>query len=179
MPPGPPPGMPPRIGIRMPPGPPPGMPNHRLHHPHQQHHNSHNKPQPPHLSVQAAPQLLTKDTTKGMTTITAKPQIRYNLLIQYILFILLIFFLSISPERNLSADVTRFVPTALRNKREEKSKSHPMQPHQLRQPPSRPFISGPHHPNVHNAPGHDHPTPKPATKDDAYMQFMREMKGLL
>lgn len=57
-----------------------------------------------------------------------------------------------------------------------------MQPHQLRQPPMRPsFVGGAHHPNPHHnvMPGHDNPAPKPATKDDAYMQFMREMKGLL
>lgn len=73
MPPGPPPvrpGMPPmpRMGIRMPPGPPPGLPPNRMH-----QHNTHHKPHTGQLS--AGPQL-TKDT-KGMTTITAKPQIRY------------------------------------------------------------------------------------------------------
>ncbi len=72
MPPGPPPrsGMP-RMGIRMPPGPPPGMPPNRMH------HNSHHKPHtgPVGNILSAGPQL-TKDT-KGMTTITAKPQIRY------------------------------------------------------------------------------------------------------
>lgn len=76
MPPGPPPvrpGMPPlpRMGIRMPPGPPPGMPPNRMH------HNTHHKPHtgPGGNILSAGPQL-TKDT-KGMTTITAKPQIRY------------------------------------------------------------------------------------------------------
>lgn len=65
MPPGPPPGprlhgiggMPPRMGIRMPPGPPPGMPPRMAHH----HKNQ---------------QQLHKDQSKGVTTITAKPQIR-------------------------------------------------------------------------------------------------------
>lgn len=191
--------MPPRLGIRMPPGPPPGMPTNRMHHPHQQqqqqqphHHNQHNKPQqqqqPPHSNLQAAPQLLTKDTTKGMTTITAKPQIRYDDSTNLVCIITMkfntqhffVFFCCNSMNRNLSADVTRFVPTALRNKRDEKSKQpHPMQPHQLRhQPQSRPFFAGPHHPHM-VAPGHDNAAPKPATKDDAYMQFMREMKGLL
>lgn len=74
--------------------------------------------------------------TKGMTTITAKPQIR-----------------------NLSADVTRFVPSALRVKREDKKPQKP-----------KPFISE-----------YSRHQQKETTsnKDDAYMQFMREMQGLL
>nr|CAD7266223.1 unnamed protein product [Timema shepardi] len=119
MPPGPPPGLPPRLGIRLPPGPPPGMPPRLL------------RPMgpPPRIPVgmmmpgqvpppstllppgaanpnvlTAAPQLIKRGevtTPEGGkqpqgATIEAKPQIR-----------------------NLSADVTRFLPTALRVKREE------------------------------------------------------------
>ncbi|XP_004535095.1 WW domain-binding protein 11 [Ceratitis capitata] len=127
MPPGPPPGprlhgmggMPPRMGIRMPPGPPPGMPPRMVHH----HKNQ---------------QLIHKDQTKGITTITAKPQIR-----------------------NLSADVTRFVPSTLRVKREE-----------TRKPGTRTKL-------VQEPSNHGAETNKAATKDDAYMQFMNEMQGLL
>lgn len=74
--------------------------------------------------------------TKGMTTITAKPQIR-----------------------NLSADVTRFVPSALRVKREDKKPQKP-----------KPFVS------EYSRQQHSETA---SNKDDAYMQFMREMQGLL
>ena len=98
------------------------------------HHKQH-QPGPPINTLAAAPQL-TKDT-KGMTTITAKPQIR-----------------------NLSADVTRFVPTTLRIKRDDKKVVKPktVVP-EYRQKPDT--------------------AAKGTTKDDAYMQFMREMQGLL
>lgn len=119
-------------GIRMPPGPPPGLPPPRLMHGHHKQH-----PQNPiHNTLTAAPQL-TKDSTKGMTTITAKPQIR-----------------------NLSADVTRFVPSALRTKRDEKKVQKP-----------KSYI-----PDYRTQP---EAAAKGTTKDDAYMQFMREMQGLL
>ncbi|XP_055847013.1 WW domain-binding protein 11 [Episyrphus balteatus] len=121
MPPGPPPGgrpgmggMP-RMNIRMPPGPPPGMPPRMMHNKNQPH----------------------KDT-KGVTTITAKPQIR-----------------------NLSADVTRFVPSALRVKREDNKRP---------QTKIKQFTQEPKPISEMN---------KGATKDDAYMQFMNEMQGLL
>ncbi|KAL4715868.1 hypothetical protein ACJJTC_014600 [Scirpophaga incertulas] len=58
--------------------------------------------------------------------------------------------------RNLSADVTRFVPSALRVKREDK-KVKPIKPIQRMA---------------------DVPKQAPS-KDDAYMQFMKEMEGLL
>ncbi|XP_037936381.1 WW domain-binding protein 11 [Teleopsis dalmanni] len=121
MPPGPPPGprpggvgLPPRLGIRMPPGPPPGIPHHHKNIPHH------------------------KDISKGITTITAKPQIR-----------------------NLSADVTRFVPSTLRVKREENRKPNRMKTYT--QEPSNSSVEA----------------NKAATKDDAYLQFMNEMQGLL
>lgn len=80
----------------------------------------------------------TKDN-KGMTTISAKPQIR-----------------------NLSADVTRFVPSALRVKREDKKVQK-----------QKPFVSEYRQQHI------ERQQPKGTTKDDAYMQFMREMQGLL
>lgn len=79
--------------------------------------------------------------TKGMTTITAKPQIR-----------------------NLSADVTRFVPSALRVKREDKKVQKP-----------KSFASEYNRQQQQNDPTANRGT----TKDDAYLQFMREMQNLL
>ncbi|XP_053606622.1 WW domain-binding protein 11 [Plodia interpunctella] len=130
-PPGPPPGLPPRALLR-PPGPPPGAPP-RLLRPMQ-------PPPPPkplpQLSVlSAAPQLISKKDGAQGATISAKPQIR-----------------------NLSADVTRFVPSALRVKREDKK--------------TKPGLKT----TVQRAA--DIPKQVPS-KDDAYMQFMKEMEGLL
>ncbi|CAG4950652.1 unnamed protein product [Colias eurytheme] len=125
-----PPGPPPGLpgrGPLRPPGPPPGAPPRLL--------RPLVPPPPPHVSVlTAAPQLIQKKDAPQSATISAKPQIR-----------------------NLSADVTRFVPSALRVKREDK-KNKPEHKTTL------------HRPEV----------PKQApSKDDAYMQFMKEMEGLL
>ena len=78
--------------------------------------------------------------TKGMTTITAKPQIR-----------------------NLSADVTRFVPSALRVKREDKKVQKP-----------KSFMS-----EYSRQQQSESATNKGTTKDDEYMKFMQSMQGLL
>ncbi|XP_021928568.1 WW domain-binding protein 11 isoform X2 [Zootermopsis nevadensis] len=185
LPPGPPPGLPPRLGMRLPPGPPPGMPPRLLRPPGPPPRlptgiplpglplpTSTNPisggptslssiPIPPGPSVpltsnpnvlSAAPQLINRARTEGAVaegkkqhgaTIEAKPQIR-----------------------NLSADVTRFLPTALRVKREDKKKKDARIP-TLSEPRAENLV----------------PKPSPAasqqTKDDAYMQFMREMEGLL
>lgn len=123
--------------MRMPPGPPPGMPPGRLMH-HGQHKNFPSS-MPPHMNGPGAGLQPAKDT-KGMTTITAKPQIR-----------------------NLSADVTRFVPTTLRVKRDDKKVQKPksfMTEYSRQQTEQTAKAKG-------------------TTKDDAYMQFMREMQGLL
>lgn len=124
--------MPPRM--RLPP-PPPGMPP-RLMHP-----NKFNSPHAMsmHMNPLSAQPQPSKDT-KGMTTITAKPQIR-----------------------NLSADVTRFVPSALRVKREDKK---------IQKPKSFMAEYSRQQQNEANV-------AKGTTKDDAYMQFMKEMQGLL
>lgn len=97
LPPGPPPGLPPRLGIRLPPGPPPGMPPRLMRPPSM-------PPVAPHTPAQtnvlsAAPQLISRPPEKPGATIQAEAQIR-----------------------NLSADVTRFLPTALRVKRDTKLK---------------------------------------------------------
>ncbi|XP_041987497.1 WW domain-binding protein 11 [Aricia agestis] len=92
------------------------------------------RPLAPHVSVlTAAPQLITKKDGAQGATISAKPQIR-----------------------NLSADVTRFVPSALRVKREDKRSKIEVK-------------SIPRPADI----------PKAPSKDDAYMQFMKEMEGLL
>lgn len=124
-----PPGMPGLPRLRMPPGPPPGIPPARMSHP------PFNKPM--HPNAMASMQKPVKDT-KGMTTISAKPQIR-----------------------NLSADVTRFVPSTLRVKREDKKvPKKSIAPYSRHQSEQTAKAAG-------------------TTKDDAYMQFMQEMQGLL
>ncbi|XP_053675400.1 WW domain-binding protein 11 [Anopheles nili] len=127
---GPPPVMPPRMGIRMPPGPPAGPPPKHI----QQQRNMQL-----HQQAQQQQMLLQKDPKSA--TISAKPQIR-----------------------NLSADVTRFVPSALRAKKDEVRKA---------KPPARPVHDHHHDPRVVAT------DPAKPTKDDAYLQFMREMEDLL
>ncbi|XP_038112576.1 WW domain-binding protein 11 [Culex quinquefasciatus] len=159
MPPRPPPGIPPRMGIRMPPGPPQGPPPKHI--------------QQQHMRNMMHQQQQQQQKDPKSATISAKPQIR-----------------------NLSADVTRFVPSALRAKKDEGAKR-----------PQHASQSSQHHPHHHNQhhhqhqqqqhhhqyhPGHHggHPgrgggggvggqEPGKPSKDDAYMQFMREMQGLL
>ncbi|XP_055595045.1 WW domain-binding protein 11-like [Uranotaenia lowii] len=173
MPPRPPPGIPPRLGgIRMPPGPPAGPP-------------------PKHIQQQHMRNMMQQQQKDPKSaTISAKPQIR-----------------------NLSADVTRFVPSALRSKKDDNTKrsqqGHSGQHHQQHQ---QQYQQHPHHHQQlqqhhhhHYAPQHHHQQaqhghlhsqqtgrhggaagaggqqsePSKPTKDDAYMQFMREMEGLL
>ncbi|KAG8233159.1 hypothetical protein J437_LFUL014111 [Ladona fulva] len=180
LPPGPPPGIPPPPprniigGIRLPPGPPPGMPPRMLRPPTSLPPPPHQVPQvaPPHPPLMpqmvgganpnvlsAAPQLIGRrdvgmgemggDKSQGSgATIEAKPQIR-----------------------NLSADVTRFLPTALRVRREDKKRKDG-KPIGSLIPETKPesiVVSGK---PVSN-------TGTPQTKDDAYLQFMKEMEGLL
>lgn len=93
--------------------------------------------------LSAAPQLIHRtEMGKQGATIMAKPQIR-----------------------NLSADVTRFVPSALRVKREDKKPKQLTRAlvHELKQ---KEFVP------------HSAMSGRP-TKDDAYSQFMKEMQGLL
>ncbi|XP_068970988.1 WW domain-binding protein 11-like isoform X2 [Bombus flavifrons] len=161
-----PPPPPPRIGLRLPPGPPPGMPRMlrpgppsmpRMPPPQMQMPNLSNmtnigspqmqtqsatgsQPKTPNV-LSAAPQLINRKDKDGKstTTIEAKPQIR-----------------------NLAADVTRFLPTSLRVKRDDKRKPSILSRLSERIPETQPMR-----------------TTQPRTKDDAYMQFMQEMEGLL
>lgn len=139
MPPGPPPGLPPRLPpMRMQPAPPrmirlPGPPPNIALQP--------NLPLGTPNVLSAAPQLINRnEPVKQSATISAKPQIR-----------------------NLSADVTRFVPSTLRVKREDKKpKPRTALVQELKR---KEFMST--------------VTQVQPTKDDAYMQFMKEMQGLL
>lgn len=127
------------MGIRMPPGPPPNRPNLGM----------------PRMGIRMAPgpplgppprhkqhhhhhdrNAMQKDPKSA--TITAKPQIR-----------------------NLSADVTRFVPATLRIKRDEPKKPKPRSyiPETQRQPITQ--------------------RQQQPTKDDAYAAFMSELQNLL
>ncbi|KAH8411569.1 hypothetical protein KR215_006885 [Drosophila sulfurigaster] len=156
MPPGPPPGARPphalgpipRMGIRMPPGPPPGLPP-RMAGGHHVKHGSGG-------GGVAANAIASKEQGKGITTITAKPQIRHVFIVNYHLSNIF-----------LSADVTRFVPSTLRVKREDQRRS----------------VRAKHMAGANDASErHMHAPPeahKPPTKDDAYLQFMNEMQGLL
>ncbi|KAK7792647.1 hypothetical protein R5R35_005106 [Gryllus longicercus] len=179
LPPGPPPGLPPRLGLRLPPGPPPGIPPRMLRLPGPPPRLPSGLPIPgltlptsagptPLTSIQipstgsaalatpnvlsAAPQLINRTRTEAGTTETPKKQQGATI--------------EAKPQiRNLSADVTRFLPTALRVKREDKRRKDI----KSLLPESRQEALVPK------------PTPVQSqqTKDDAYMQFMREMEGLL
>lgn len=144
MPPGPPPGLPPpRLPLRMPPAPPPPR---MLRLPGPTGISA-----PPNLTlgtpnvVSAAPQLINRlDGGKQHgATISAKPQIR-----------------------NLSADVTRFVPSTLRVKREDKKQKSSTRTAMVNELKQKEMLA---HVGI----------TKQQTKDDAYMQFMKEMQGLL
>lgn len=76
---------------------------------------------------------------------------------QFLIFRLFFFAL----HRNLSADVTRFLPSTLRVKRDDNRKQQ--------QKPKQ-YITEVKQPEASKT---------TTTKDDAYMQFMREMQGLI
>lgn len=92
--------------------------------------------------LSAAPQLINRKDKDGKstTTIEAKPQIR-----------------------NLAADVTRFLPTSLRVKRDDKKKPSTLSKLTTERIPEAQMVKA----------------QQSKTKDDAYMQFMQEMEGLL
>lgn len=173
LPPGPPPGLPPRVGappMRLPPGPPPGMPPPRLlrppgvpppglppppgmPHPGNMPGQALQRPSVPMLNpnvLSAPPSLiqrpkmshLTDEEKKRSATIEAKPQIR-----------------------SLNIDITRFMPTTLRVKREDKGKRNPTK-----------YDTNKEHTITTTKAAA--PTSVP-TKDDAYEQFLKEMEGLL
>lgn len=139
------------ILIRAPPGPPPGRPLFAppaFRMPAASAHRMLRLPGPPTAApclpvLTAAPQLIAPKQQGA--TISAKPQIR-----------------------NLSADVTRFVPSTLRVKREEKkvkntAKTAAALVNELR-----------HKEHLLRMGSNAQPS-----KDDAYMQFMKEMQSLL
>lgn len=176
MPPGPPPGMPPpRLGMRMPPGPPPGMPPRMSHHHRHPHHgNSHHQQQQHHQQqphhqhhhpMHHHQQQHASNKEPKSATITAKPQIR-----------------------NLSADVTRFLPSTLRTRKDDRpaQRGGGVAGHGIGARP----LAGHKHQSAMGGGGASAATGlggpqritelgKGPTKDDAYMQFMREMQGFL
>uniref|UniRef100_A0A6M2DNR6 Putative ww domain-binding protein 11 n=1 Tax=Xenopsylla cheopis TaxID=163159 RepID=A0A6M2DNR6_XENCH len=150
---GPPPGLQMRLGLRLPPGPPPGLPPRLMRPPMaprlQMPMSVNNAPPSTQVSMSqsqpinvlsAAPQLISQsDRPKQSATIMAKPQIR-----------------------NLSADITRFVPSALRIRRDDKKVKMVQKTSNL----------------VRDVVQEKQPKDN-QTKDDAYYQFMKEMQGLL
>lgn len=174
MPPGPPPGLPPSrlMNIRLPPGPPPGMPPRMIRFPT-------GIPLPPMAGppplfpmnsvgsastatpnvLSAAPQLINRSsestaTSKSGTTIEAKAQIR-----------------------NLSADVTRFVPTALRVKKDDIKSNAKTKTTEKSNVSS--VLQSTEAKFEKAIPSQNAGKNTQQTKDDAYMQFMKEMQGLL
>ncbi|XP_018573578.1 WW domain-binding protein 11 [Anoplophora glabripennis] len=140
MPPGPPPGLPPRLPIRMPQVTPRMI---RLPGPPSGIGGQGVQLLQPNV-LSAAPQLINRsESTKQGATISAKPQIR-----------------------NLSADITRFVPSALRVKREDK-KPKQNQSALVRELKQKELTM------------HQNALAGQHTKDDAYKQFMQEMEQLL
>ncbi|CAB3382192.1 Hypothetical predicted protein [Cloeon dipterum] len=154
----PPPGM--RMGMRMPPGMPPGMPGRMMG----------NIPRPPGIPpplgmvppppgagnpnvLSAAPQLISRQQTVESTskkqgaTIEAKPQIR-----------------------NLSADITRFMPMSVRARKDEKPS---------KRSDARAEANSFARAQQQAAAAASHAQANTQNKDDAYMQFMNEMSSLL
>lgn len=174
LPPGPPPGLPPRVAappLRLPPGPPPGLPPPRLlrppgvpppglppppgmPHPAALAGQSLQRPPtgtavnpnvlsaPPSLIQRPKLSHLSEEDKKRSATIEAKPQIR-----------------------SLNIDVTRFMPTTLRVKREDKIKKGQTKPESGKKPMTTVAARA--------------AAPIVPTKDDAYEQFLKEMEGLL
>ncbi|XP_050438413.1 WW domain-binding protein 11 isoform X2 [Adelges cooleyi] len=149
LPPGPPPGLPPRMHVRLPPGPPPGIPSRMIRYNTSMHHP------PPTASlaatitpniVSAEPQLINREEPHQTgSTIEAKPKMR-----------------------NLAADVTRFLPTSIRVKKDDGKTSR--RDNIWNQQKTSEFKT--------NTAASSQQGGQP-TKDDAYMQFMQEMEGLL
>ncbi|XP_025200290.1 WW domain-binding protein 11 isoform X1 [Melanaphis sacchari] len=153
LPPGPPPGLPPRMHVRLPPGPPPGMPPRMMRYNSGMHNNMNTTAAAvtattvtPNI-VSAEPQLINRDEAQHNTgsTIEAKPKMR-----------------------NLAADITRFLPTSIRVKRDDgrpNKRDNAWEQHKAAEYKSNIAASN-------QQAGQQ-------TKDDAYMQFMQEMEGLL
>lgn len=155
-PPGPPPlfgqGFPPRVGL--PPGPPPGVPPPRFGMPPKPLMPP--NPNRPHIqsgAILSAPP--TRNTaTSGETSVTTKPGAAT---------------ISAQPQlRNMTAEVTKFMPTSLRVRRDQPTAARPkprapastrMQPRQLSVPKTK--------------------TQPKGMQGDAYDAFMKEMQGLL
>jgi len=191
-PPGPPPGVPPMLyrpgghahppmrpgvpppGVRLPPGPPPGrlpptrpsMTGPRPGGSIPSHPPSNMRP-PPGPPSGAPPRGARPNMPKPLGVVSAKPQLNKSSEIKTGKVIE-----GAPVMRNLISDVTRFIPTNLRIKRED-----PHKPNDLKRKKTQsvqPKISSRPQP-----PKPTQPQPQQPTKDDAYAQFMSEMSDLL
>jgi len=198
-PPGPPPGAPPMLyrpshlgapplrpgvpppGVRPPPGPPPGRPPVRPAAPLRPGQAPPGVRLPPGPPPGVPPRGARPNLPRPLGVVTAKPQlnkmeIKTGKVIE-----------GAPVMRNLRSDVTRFVPTNLRVKRDDKKENIKRKPE-----PYRPYSSVGGHSFAPPAPQQhtrfarpsqpslglpSHPPQK--TKDDAYADFMKEMQDLL
>ena len=139
---------------RPPIAPPPAFKHPMTGNPHFSKFNSLAKPShhQPHQPAAAAAGQIRKESEKVIpqhlqgATIEAKPQLR-----------------------NLSADVTKFLPTSLRIKRQDPTRR-----------PARPNDFGAHRPAAYaNRAPANQPTNNKPNKDAAYEEFMKELSGLI
>lgn len=154
------PPIPPQAVVRLPPGPPPGLPPNLNIGPHFPNLRMPTIVPPPRIVPK--PPLQTKphyvvpgpNLQNSQNTVSAAPQLNLDVPGSTI---------SAKPRiRNLSADITRFVPTALKVKKDDIKKDF-----RIPLPPPPPLLIT------------KSITRQAPTKDDAYMQFMKEMEGLI
>lgn len=193
-PPGPPPGVPPSFvgrafpseyappirpgvappGVRPPPGPPPGRPPVRPpgafvpSRPGQAPPGVRPPPGPPPGTRPGgrmpAPPMQAPGIVSARPQLNQSPQVKTGKVIE-----------GAPVLRNLKSDVTRFVPTNLRVRRDDGQQK----PQKSRKPPEPSHFSTGLAPQQAK-PGHVHAPPKnQKTKDDAYADFMKEMQDLL
>jgi len=195
-PPGPPPGVPPSFsarsfpseyappirpgvappGVRPPPGPPPGRPPVRPpafipSRPGQAPPGVRPPPGPPPGTRPGgrmpAPPIQAPGILSARPQLNQSPQVKTGKVIE-----------GAPVLRNLKSDVTRFVPTNLRVRRDD-----PQKPQKMRRPPQQAQFSSGLAPQQAKPlyPGQVRPPPKSQqkTKDDAYADFMKEMQDLL
>eukprot|EP00092_Neocalanus_flemingeri_P046858 GFUD01052886.1.p1 GENE.GFUD01052886.1~~GFUD01052886.1.p1 ORF type:complete len:527 (-),score=219.74 GFUD01052886.1:3-1583(-) len=174
------PGVPPP-GVRPPPGPPPGRPPVRPAAPLRPGQAAPGVRLPPGPPPGVPPRGARPNMPRPLGVVSAKPQlnkmeIKTGKVIE-----------GAPVMRNLRSDVTRFVPTNLRVRRDDKKESVKRKPepyrsyssvggHNFAPPPQPQALSRGARPGQPAAlPGH----PPLKTKDDAYADFMKEMQDLL
>jgi len=186
-PPGPPPGVPPMLyrptghppplrpgvpppGVRLPPGPPPGrMPTNRPAGPRPGLNPGPGMRPPPGPPSGAPPRGARPNMPKPLGVVSAKPQLNKPSEIKTGKVIE-----GAPVMRNLRGDVTRFVPTNLRVKRDDSQKTNPLKRKPETADQQQRIFSRPQQPQHQQQQQQQKPT-----KDDAYAQFMAEMSNLL